>query len=232
MTTDRTDYPFTIHGAPDYALANVTIPRGRTLRVEASAMAYMDPSLSLRTRIGGGLRRMLAGEQLFVNEWSANEKDAEIGIAPGTPGDLRHVYLEQDAIYLQNGSYVASNPEVDVRPEFQGIKGFFSGEGLFFLRCSGSGDLWFNTFGAVIEVDVTDRYVVDTGHIVAFTQGLGYDVRPLAGMKSLFFSGEGLVCRFSGEGTVWIQSRKSPAFIRWADQFRRVEQSRSSSGQK
>lgn len=223
MNPDRTDFPYTIASAPDYGLVNVTIPQGRTLRVEASAMAYMDSSLSMKTQMRGGFKRMLSGEKLFINEFTATEKSAEIGVAPGTPGDLAHVYLEGETIYLQNSSYLASSPDLEVSAEFQGFKGFFSGEKLFMIRCSGSGDLWFNTFGAMIEIDVTDNYVVDTGHIVGFSEGLSYDVHPVAGMKSLFFSGEGLVCRFSGSGTVWIQTRKTPAFIRWADRFRRVE---------
>ncbi|HKJ84874.1 MAG TPA: TIGR00266 family protein [Spirochaetia bacterium] len=223
MNPDRTDFPYTIDAAPDYGLVNVTIPQGRTLRVEASAMAYMDSSLAMKTQMRGGFKRMLSGEKLFINEFTATERSAEIGVAPGTPGDLAHVYLEDETIFLQNSSYLASSPDLDVAAEFQGFKGFFSGEKLFLIRCSGSGDLWFNTFGAMIEIDVTDNYVVDTGHIVGFTEGLTYDVHPVAGMKSLFFSGEGLVCRFSGSGKVWIQTRKTPAFIRWADQFRRVE---------
>ncbi|MFP4112926.1 MAG: TIGR00266 family protein [Spirochaetota bacterium] len=223
MNFDRTDYPHTISSRPDYGIANVTIPAGRMLRVEASAMAYMDSSLAMKTRMKGGLKRMISGEKLFINEFTANETSGEIGIAPGTPGDLLHVYLENETIYLQNSSYLASSPDLDVQPEFQGFKGFFSGEKLFMIRCTGSGDLWFNTFGAMIEIDVTDNYVVDTGHIVGFTEGLSYDVRGVAGLKSVFFSGEGLVCRFTGSGKVWIQTRKTPAFVRWADQFRRVE---------
>jgi len=204
MNPDRTDFPYTIDAAPDYGLVNVTIPQGRTLRVEASAMAYMDSSLAMKTQMRGGFKRMLSGEKLFINEFTATERSAEIGVAPGTPGDLAHVYLEDETIFLQNSSYLASSPDLDVAAEFQGFKGFFSGEKLFLIRCSGSGDLWFNTFGAMIEIDVTDNYVVDTGHIVGFTEGLTYDVHPVAGMKSLFFSGEGLVCRFSGSGKVWI----------------------------
>jgi uncharacterized protein (TIGR00266 family) len=223
MNFDRTDYPHSISAAPDYGMVNVTIPQGRTLRVEASAMAYMDSSLAMRTQMRGGFKRMLSGEKLFINEFSADEQSGDIGIAPGVPGDLVHVYLEQETIYLQNSSYLASSPDLDVSAEFQGFKGFFSGEKLFMVRCTGSGDLWFNTFGAMIEIDVTDNYVVDTGHIVGFTEGLSYDVQGVAGLKSVFFSGEGLVCRFSGRGTVWIQTRKTPAFVRWADQFRRVE---------
>lgn len=221
MDQQKTDFPYTIEAAPDYGLAAITIPQGRSLTVEASAMAYMDSSLRMKTKMGGGLKRMLSGEKLFINEFSAPEKDAEIGIAPGSPGDIGHVYLENETIFLQNSAFLAASPDLNTTIEFQGFKGFFSGEKLFLIKVSGTGDLWFNTYGAMLEVDVIDNYVVDTGYIVAFTEGLSYQVRSVGGLKSLLFSGEGLVCRFSGAGKVWIQTRLAPAFVRWANPFRR-----------
>jgi uncharacterized protein (TIGR00266 family) len=126
-------------------------------------------------------------------------------------------------IFLQNSGYVASTMGVAVESKWQGLtKGFFSGENLFLIRCSGKGDLWFASYGGVIEIDVDGDYVVDTGNIVAFTDGLQYNITKVGGYKSLFFSGEGLVCRFSGRGRVWIQTRKAGAFIAWAHPFRRV----------
>ena len=111
--------------------------------------------------------------------------------------------------------------DVAVESKWQGMaKGFFSGEKLFLIRCSGKGDLWFNTYGAMIEVDVKGDYVVDTGHIVAFTEGLEYSVTRVGGYKSLFLSGEGLVCRFTGEGKVWIQTRQVPSLSAWVWPFR------------
>jgi len=134
---------------------------------------------------------------------------------------MEHVHLDGDTIYLQNSAFVASGPDVTVESKWQGMmKGFFSGEKLFLIRCSGRGDLWFNTYGALFEVDVSGDYVVDTGHIVAFTEGLEYSVTRVGGYKSLFLSGEGFVCRFSGEGKVWIQTRQLPAFRQWVWPFR------------
>lgn len=134
---------------------------------------------------------------------------------------MEHVYLDNNIIYLQNSAFVASDMEVNVETKWQGlVKGFFSGESLFLIRCSGVGDLWFNTYGAMIEIDVKGDYVVDTGHIVAFTDGLDYRITKVGGYKSLFLSGEGLVCRFSGEGKVWIQTRQAPAFAAWLYPFR------------
>jgi len=49
----------------------------------------------------------------------------------------------------------------------------------------------------------------------------------VGGYKSLFFSGEGLVCRFSGKGRVWIRTRQVPGFITWINPFRRVQKKKS-----
>ncbi|TCS37594.1 TIGR00266 family protein [Reinekea marinisedimentorum] len=217
-------YDFEITGQPDYSFLTVQIPANETLKVEASAMATMDTNIEMKTKLKGGFGRFLTGESLFINDFTAANGPGEIGIAPGAPGDLLHQYLDGNTIYLQNSAYVASTADVTVESKWQGmVKGFFSGESLFLIRCSGKGDLWFNTYGAIIEIDVEDDYVVDTGNIVAFTEGLEYTIRKVGGYKSLFFSGEGLVCRFSGKGKVWIQTRSAAAFVSWAHWFRPVK---------
>jgi uncharacterized protein (AIM24 family) len=78
----------------------------------------------------------------------------------------------------------------------------------------------------VLEVDVRDRYIVDTGYIVAFEDTLQYNVSVLPGLKiggkvkTFFFGGEGLVARFEGEGKVWVQTRAVNPFLTWAWPYR------------
>lgn len=223
---EQRGFKFNIEGRPDYAFLTVNIPAGETLKVEASAMATMDTHLVMKTKMKGGLGRLLTSESIFINEFTAENGAADIGIAPGAPGDLGHVYLDGDTIYLQNSAFVAADMRVNVETKWQGLtKGFFSGESLFLIRCSGEGDLWFNTYGAMIELDVDGDYVVDTGNIVAFTEGLDYKITKVSGYKSLFFSGEGFVCRFSGKGRVWMQTRGVQAFTSWVYPFRPVKKS-------
>ncbi|AZQ63838.1 TIGR00266 family protein [Flammeovirga pectinis] len=206
---------------PDFGLITVQIPSGDKLKVEASAMATMDTNIEMKTKVKGGLSRFFSGESIFINEFEAKNGAGQIQIAPGAPGDVEHVLLNDETIYLQSSAFVASALSVDVDAKFQGIKrGFFSGESLFLIKCSGNGDLWFNSYGGIIEIDVEDGYVVDTGHIVAFTESLNYDIYSVGGYKSLFFSGEGLVCRFSGRGKIWIQTRKIAPFVNWINPFR------------
>jgi uncharacterized protein (TIGR00266 family) len=217
---------FEIEARPDFSFLTVKIPAKKTLKVEASAMATMDTHLVMKTKIKGGFSRLLSGESIFMNEFTAEAGPGEIGIAPATPGDLVHRYLRGDTLYLQNSAFVACTPGVNIETKWQGLtKGFFSGESLFLIRASGEGDLWFNSYGAIIEIDVKDGYVVDTGNIVAFTEGLEYSISKVGGYKSLFFSGEGFVCRFKGEGKLWIQTRSVGAFTGWAQAYRPVKSS-------
>ena len=220
---EQPGYQYHIEGRPDFAFLTVQIPPDETLKVEAGAMATMDTHLRMKTRLKGGLSRLVTGESVFIDEFTAEGSTGEIGIAPGPAGDMAHVYLDGDTLYLQDSAFVAAAMGVELDSKWQGlIKGFFSGERLFLIRASGYGDLWFNAYGSLIEIDVDGEYVVDTGKIVAFTEGLDYRVTSVGGYKSLFFSGEGLVCRFSGKGRVWIQSRSVPAFALWANDYRRV----------
>ena len=219
--TEFSGLKFKIDGSPDFGFVTVQLPPGQMLKVEASAMATMDTNLVMKTKMKGGISRMLSGENLFLNEFTAENGPGEIGIAPATPGDLIHRYMRGETLYLQSGAFVASTPGINIETKWQGFtKGFFSGESLFLIRASGEGDLWLNSYGAIIEIDVKDGYVVDTGNIVAFTEGLEYSISKVGGYKSLFFSGEGFVCRFKGEGKLWIQTRSVGAFAGWAGKYR------------
>jgi uncharacterized protein (TIGR00266 family) len=102
-----------------------------------------------------------------------------------------------------------------------GAKGFFAGVGLFLLKVTGPGDLFYACYGAMHEVEVGPAgYTCDTGHIVAFTEGLQYAIRKFGGFKGLFFSGEGLVCDFSGHGKLVLQTRNAGALASFLEPFR------------
>lgn len=212
------DYQYCIQHSPSYALLNVELSPGRTLLVEASAMAAMDPTVTMRSQLKGGLLkglgRALAGESLFINEFTARQERGTIYIAPPIPGDVCHYSLGGTAgLILQSGAFVACSPEIELDMQFQGLRGFFSGETLFMLRATGNGDLWFSSYGGILEIPISGEYVIDTGYIVAFEDTLDYRVEVLAGLSfrglmTSLVGGEGLVCRLRGQGRAWIQSRQ------------------------
>lgn len=100
---------------------------------------------------------------------------------------------------------------------WSGAKTFFASEGLIMLRTSGTGKMLVSSYGAIHEMTLAagERHTVDTGHLVAFTEGIGFRVRQVGGLKSTLFSGEGLVVDLTGPGRVLLQSRSTDQFLAW-----------------
>ncbi len=230
------EYSYTIEHSPAYASLILNLKRQQTVVVEASAMAAMDSCIQMETKVQGGLmqgfKRMLGGESLFMNEFTAQGQGGQLYLSPGVPGDIQHYRLgdRQDSLMVQSSGFVAASPTVTVDSQFQGLKGFFSGESLFLLRLTGEGSVWFSSYGGIIEIPVEGSYVVDTGYIVAFEESLSYHVEILGGLswrgiRTGILGGDGLVCRFQGRGRLWIQSRNLYALIN----FLRPAQATSSS---
>ncbi len=186
-----------------------------SVMAESGAMVSMSPNINIASVAGGvtkGLkRRLLGGESFFQNTFTAQDAPGEVALAPALPGDIVRIRLDGEAI-VQGSSYLASSPAIAVDTKFKGFKGFFSGEGAFMLKASGTGDLLVNAFGAIHEMDVDGEVVVDTGHVVAFDSGLDFRIRRVGGWIATLFSGEGLVCRFHGKGRIWMQSRNPKAY--------------------
>jgi uncharacterized protein (TIGR00266 family) len=216
---------------PDFTFVRVGFDApGEELRVEPSAMLARDSGIEMKTQMSGGLlaaakRKMLGGESLFQNTFTATAPGQRLWLAPGPEGDVDVVECQPGApIMLSSGAFLASAPGVNLDTKWGGARGFFSGAGLFLLRAEGHGPLFFCCYGGIHAVDVGPAgYLCDTSHIVGFTAGLSYNVTKLGGLKGLFFSGEGLVCQFTGQGRLWISTRNPGSLASFVHAFRRVQ---------
>ncbi len=222
---------------PDFGMVHVTFDApGEQLLVESGAMVAKDTALQMQTAMRGGIlsaakRKLLGGESLFQNTFTATQAGQTLWLAPGPEGDVEVFPLQGEPLYLSSGAFLACTPSVTLDTKWGGARGFFSGAGLFLLKAEGRGPLFFSSYGGIHAVDVDARgYVCDTSHIVGFTGGLDFDVRKVAGLKSLFLSGEGLVCAFRGRGRLWIATRNAGGLASFLNPFRRVESSSSSAG--
>ena len=217
-------------------MLTTTLKQGEQVFAEPASMITMDPSVTLKAGLKGGLLkslgRGLGGESLIINTYTAHEDGAEVSFAPGPMGDMQHYALNNNRLILQRGAFVAHSEGVTVDGKWGGFKGMFSGEGMVLLQAQGTGDIFFSTYGAMVEVDVKGGYYVDTGYIVAFEDTLDYNVTVLPGLglgskvKSFLFGGEGFVCRFEGHGKVWVQTRAVNPYLSFIHPFRPVKQNR------
>jgi len=160
------------------------------------------------------VKKMLGGESFFINEFQSSDGNTStVTIAPTLAGAIIHKKLENTSITLQGGAYLASVGDFHIKVKFAGIKALFSGHGLFFLEISGTGDLFFNAFGGIMQHEINGKFTLDTGHLVAFENTLNYSIGKAGGLKSTLFSGEGLVMNFSGQGKLYFQSRNIGGLI-------------------
>jgi uncharacterized protein (TIGR00266 family) len=215
------------HG-PAFAWLRVQLAPNEFLQAEAGAMVRQTPTLTMDTRLNAGsrkagffrkigaffvamIRKAMGGESMFVNDFHSAQ-GGEVVLAPSLSGQIMHIAMDgQRTVYVQAGSYLANTGDIDTRVRFGGLRTMISGEGLTLLECKGTGDLFVNSYGGVVMIPVNGKYIVDTGHMVAFDSTLKYRVRSVGGLKSLLLSGEGLVLEFEGQGNLWIQSRNLPA---------------------
>ncbi len=209
----------TTEQGPAFTLARVALDQGESVRAESGAMVSMSGTVDIQTKMQGGFlaavaRSVLTQESFFQNTFTAARGPGEVTLAPSLPGDIRLRELRGDTLILQSGAYLGSDPRVEIETKWGGARTFFAREGLFLLKASGQGALLFSCYGAIVEVVVPPSgYVVDTGHLVAFEPTLEWNVEKVGGLKSLLFSGEGLVCRFRGSGRLWLQTRSFDAFL-------------------
>ncbi len=206
---------------PAFAFGEITLPPGGRVRVEAGAMAMTRGDVQMATSTQGGfmkgLRRSLGGESFFVNDFSSTTGGL-VAVAAALPGDLTVARVSGGrSVLVQSGSWIASDPTVDVDAKWGGGKTFFSGEGLILLRCSGEGDLLMSAYGAIryAELAPGEAMTLDTGHVVAFDDTVQYKVRKAGSWKSTILGAEGLVTDFVGPGRVWLQTRSSADLIQW-----------------
>jgi len=207
---------------PSYSLGVIRLGPNEEIRVESGAMVSMSQGVTVETKAAGGIlkslaRSVLAGESFFQNTFRAPASGGEVTVAPALPGDLFVLELRNESLLVQSGAYVASEMGVNLDTKWGGAKTFFASEGLIMLRASGTGKLLLSSFGAIHEINLGagQTYTVDTGHLVAFTEGIGFKVRRVGGLKSTLFGGEGLVVDLTGPGRVLLQTRSMDAFLSW-----------------
>lgn len=217
---------FGIKYRPSYSLLGVKLTPGEQILVEGGSMVSMSADMAIDTHLNatGGMlksiavaigRKVLGGETMFVNTFTAGGQGGQIMIAPSMNGDIVHFPLKGGSVIIQASSFLCGGPGVDVKLKMGGIKTLLGGEGLFLLEASGTGDLFINSYGAIRELDIESPFIVDTGHIVAFEPGLSFNVKKVGNWKSTIFSGEGLVCEFQGKGKLWLQTRSVGALVGW-----------------
>lgn len=211
------------------SMIRVDLERGESIKAESGAMVAMSDTIDVEGKMEGGLlaglgRKLLSGENFFFQTLTANRGPGYVLLAASTPGDSFALDLDGSVEYnVQKDGFLAGTDLIQVNTKMQNlIKGLFSGEGLFILKIGGRGTVFLSSYGAIHEINLGpgEEYTIDNAHLVAWPTTTNYRIDKASnGWISSFTSGEGIVCRFTGPGKVYIQTRNSKAFGSWAYQF-------------
>ena len=192
-----------------------TLQEGETMKNETGAMSFMTSDMKMETSTGGGLLkglgRALSGDTLFLNFFTAQSDNQQIGFSAHSPGRIFSIELDgSNSIIGQKNAFLAAEESVNIDIYFKNKlgAGIFGGEGFILQKFTGTGMAFLEIDGEVIERELEpgETLLLDPGHIAAMEDSIEFDVERVKGAKNILF-GEGLFfARLRGPGKVWIQT--------------------------
>ena len=158
------------------------------------------------------LGRMFSGEALFQNRYTAQDGAGMIAFASSFPGSIRAFEISPgNEMIFQKSAFLAGESSIDLSVFFNKKlgSGIFGGEGFIMQKVSGSGIVFAEFDGHVVEYDLAagQQIVVDTGYLAAMTSSCKMDIQSVPGVKNMLFGGEGIFNTvITGPGRVWLQT--------------------------
>ena len=197
---------------------------------EPGGFMMMDADIQMNTIFGdgspasnnGGLlgmlmsagKRLLVGENLFMTAFT-NQGQGKKRVSFAAPYTGKIIALDLAAyngkIIAQKDAFLCAAKGVSVGIEFQRRlgTGIFGGEGFIMQKLEGDGMAFVHAGGYVTERTLQPGEIlkIDTGCVVAYTDGIDFDIEFIKGIRNFMFGGEGLFfASLRGPGKVWIQS--------------------------
>ena len=192
------------------------LDRGECMMTEKGSMSWMTPNMRMETTSNGGigkaLGRMLAGESIFQNRYTAEGGEGMIAFASSFPGTILPVEITPDRpVIVQKSAFLAGVESVDISLFLQKKlgAGFFGGEGFIMRKLSGKGIVFVEIDGSTVEYDLApgQQMIVDTGYLAMMDATCSMDITAVKGAKNMFFGGEGAFNTvITGPGKIVLQT--------------------------
>ena len=219
----------------DIQVLEVELDQNETVIAEAGAMVYMEDGIQFETKMGDGSdanqgllgkifsagTRMLTGESLFMTHFTHRGRNpkSRVAFSAPYPGTIIPIDLAQipNGLIVQKDGFLAAALGTRMNIHFNQRlgSGLLGGEGFILQKLQGDGLAFVHAGGTIVEKRLNNETLrVDTGCVVAFENGVSFDIQRSGGLKSMIFGGEGLfLATLQGTGRVWIQSMPVKKFI-------------------
>ena len=193
-----------------------SLEQGEAMITERGSMAWMSPNMKMDTTSGGGLGkafgRMLSGDSIFQNTYTAQNGPGLIAFASSFPGSIQAFTVARGQEYiLQKMAFLAAETGVELSVHFQkkAGAGLFGGEGFILQRVAGQGVVFAEFDGHVVEYELAagQQMVIDSGYLAAMSASCQIDIQAVPGLKNMMLGGEGIFNTvLTGPGHIWLQT--------------------------
>ncbi len=211
----------------DLQVVEVELDPQETVVAEAGAMNWMDDGITFEAKLGDGSdpgqgfmgklmsagKRALTGESLFLTHFTnGGSGKRRVAFAAPYPGKIVPINLADTngAILCQKDAFLcaALGTRMSIAFTKRFGAGLFGGEGFILQKLEGDGMAFIHAGGTIVKRQLNNELIrVDTGCIVAFTEGIDYSIERAGNLSSMFLGGEGLfLATLRGTGTVLLQS--------------------------
>ncbi|MCL2357602.1 MAG: TIGR00266 family protein [Defluviitaleaceae bacterium] len=192
------------------------LSKGEKMITQRGGMSWRTAGIKMDTSSTGGLlkglKRTLAGNDFFLNHYTALEDNQEIAFGLSFPGEIKTFDLSGGKdIVAQKKAFIACTSGVDIDIFFNKKlgAGFWGGEGFILQRLSGEGLAFIEIDGHTKEYDLApgEKLIIDQGYLAAMEPTVSFSIEFVKGLKNIAFGGEGLVLgKLTGPGKVWLQT--------------------------
>ncbi len=210
--------------APTFTTVEFEFNAGESVSAQPGCMLAMTPGFDVQAGLGSHMkgekglgraaRSVLARESFFTAVYTAKRDKERLILAPAESGEIRGLHVNAASThFISGGAFLACTPGVQLSLEYAGIKGWMATRGLFLMRTTGEGTVFVSSYGALVAqaLGEGERFVLDNRYIVAFSDAMRYEtVKVTSSIRQSLLSGEGLVNRFTGPGTLLYQTRARP----------------------
>ena len=189
---------------------------GESMITESGSMSWMSPNMKMETISGGGVKKMLgrlvSGDSMFQNKFTAQGTDGMIAFASSFPGAILPIQITPEKpVIVQKSSFLASEQGVELSMHFQKSlgKGMFGGEGFVMQKLSGNGIAFIEIDGFSVEYELQSgqEMLISTGHLAAMDATCTMDVVTVKGAKNMLLGGEGVFNTVvKGPGKIVLQT--------------------------
>ncbi|EIW63640.1 DUF124-domain-containing protein [Trametes versicolor FP-101664 SS1] len=189
---------------------------GAEVKAKPGSMVAMDATVKIKGKLKFSVKKLLTGGEMSESIFTG---PGEVMVAPETWGDIVPIHLDGRTQWsVGRDAYLACTMGVSRTTKSQGVgKALFSGEGLFVHNVVGGGMMWVTSLGAIFSQTLQpgEQWIVDNGHLVAWTAKYKVERIDAGGFFSGSHTDEGLICRFTGPGIVYIQTRNPETLGEW-----------------